>query len=369
MTEKMFAKKKLRLMVVDDELDIASIVGERLAELGYDIDVEWDPREAIKMLKNESFDLVVTDLKMPYIDGFQLMGWMKDNCPLTKVVVITAHGSPSAYRAALKRGAVLYVEKPFDLDEFAQKINTILEPTKEFEAKIESISPFDLMQMIALAGGNRRLSVKSIKGSGEIYVKNGELVYAKAGEDFMDRAFFRMLSWESGIFNVLPWIEPPNEFSSQNIKDLLIEAAKKIDEGTPLAEEKKLKTKSNIFNVKAAIAKNEGIVEEEIDISKFIPIQEITKIKGVEAALRVDSKWKLIESSKMKNPKAIIRAAFFLNEWGSKIGEKFDLSSPEEIILYVKGRELWFRAVPWKYDIYILASNVTHTDILRNLGR
>ncbi|MGC9366902.1 MAG: response regulator [bacterium] len=369
--EKLFTKKKQKIMVVDDELDIASIVGERLGESGFDINVQWDPREAIKILKNESFDLVVTDLKMPYIDGFQLMGWMKDNCPLTKVVVITAHGSPSAYRAALKRGAVLYIEKPFDLDEFATKIENILEPPKEFEAKIESISPFDLIQMMALAGGNRRLSVKSLKGSGEMYIRNGKLVYARSGNEFMDKAFYRMLSWQSGVFNVAPWTEPPEEKPTMDVNMLLIEAARRIDEGLPLVQDEKeqLRIREKLFKTPpeeiALYAQEEVGTPED---SEILSVQEISKIKGIDAVLRVDSKWKLINSSKMNNPQSIVKAAFFLNEWGCKVGEKFGLSRPDEVLLYVQGRELWIRAVPWKYDVYILSANVTHREIVKKLG-
>lgn len=346
---KIFSGKQ-KILVVDDEVDIASIVGERLSESGYEICVEWDPREALKKLKTESFDLVVTDLKMPYIDGFQLMAWMKDFSPLTKVVVITAHGSPSSHRAALNKGAVLYIEKPFDLDEFAVKIADILEPPKDFKAKIESISPFDLIQMVAVSGGERRISVKSAQGNGEMFIMNGKLIYAKANKELMKKAFYRMLTWETGTFNVLPWIDPPSKFKPKDVNILLLEAARLMDEGKSLIREDN----------------KQGIHQKK---SNEIKIDNIDKLDGIDAAIRVDFDWKVKDSYNISSPNSIIKAAFFLNEWGKKIGSKFDLSTPEEIILHAGGRDLWIKSTPNMHDILILSPKTSYFEIRKRLKK
>ncbi len=354
MKDSLFSEKRKRVMVIDDEADIASLVGERLSESGFETEIQWDLREAIKKLKNSPFDLVVTDLKMPYIDGFQLMGWMKDFSPLTKVAVITAHGSPTAQRNAINSGAVLYIEKPFDLDEFAGKIEEIMQPSREFEAKIESISPFDLIQIVSLTGGSRRISVVSSKGTGEMYIKNGKLVYAQAEGFQMEEAFNLMLSWDSGIFNVLHWVDPPVESGPLDISFLLLEAAKAFDE-KHLAEKEKLKTASEHLSFPDSLPKDKDSYDK------------ISSRKDVESSVRLDDKWKIIQADSESVARGAVKASFFLNEWGKNIGKKFSLHNLDGIVLSVSGRELWIRTGHTENQIFLLSQGASHGSILKEV--
>lgn len=356
MKDSLFSEKKKKVMVIDDEADIASLVGERLSESGFETEIEWDPREAIKKLKNNSFDLVVTDLKMPYVDGFQLMGWMKDFSPLTKVAVITAHGSPTAQRIAINNGAVLYIEKPFDLDEFARKVEEIMQPSREFEAKIESISPFDLIQIVSLTGGNRRISVVSSKGTGEMYIKNGKLVYAVAEGCQMIEAFNLMLSWDSGIFNVLHWADPPDETGSVDVSFLLLEAARAFDEKTKKVREKKETKKTSSQSPKSVPG----------DKNSY---DKIASAKGVEASVRLDDKWKILETNNEPVARSAVKASFFLNEWGRNIGKKFSFHNLGEIVLFISDRELWIRTGVSENQIFLLAPKITHKNIRKEINQ
>ncbi|MBN1150722.1 response regulator [candidate division WOR-3 bacterium] len=340
-----FSEKNKRVMVVDDEQDIANIVGEKLSESGFDITTEWDPRIAIKKLSETSYDLVITDLKMPHLDGFQLMGWIRDYSPLTKVAMITAYGSPYAHKTAVQKGAVFYIEKPFDLDDLAKKVEEILKPPREFEAKIESISSFDLIQIIALTGGKRRVSVSSSDKTGEMYIKNGKLVYAHAEGKFMKEAFNRMIFWDSGVFNVLSWLEPPEEGEYLDVNLLLLEATKILDE------------------------KKEGI--NPLDDLEPEPIQEqnnrdkncyenIKKSPDIEVYARLDKNWKMIESNNEAVIQNTVKVAFFLNEWGDRAQKSLCLGSLEEIVLHVSGRELWIRICYRENHIFLLTQNKSH---------
>lgn len=340
-----FTEKNKRVMIVDDEQDIANIVGEKLSQSGFDITTEQDPRRAIEKLSQTSYDLVITDLKMPHIDGFQLMSWIKDYSPLTKVAMITAYGSPFAHKTAVQKGAVFYIEKPFDLDDLAKKVEEILKPPHEFEAKIESISSFDLIQIIALTGGKRRISVSSSDKTGEMYIKDGKLVYAHAEGKFMKEAFYKMLFWESGVFNVLSWIDPPEERDYLDVNMLLLEATKILDE--------KKEGLNTLDGFETKIVQNQNYDEKDC-------FESIKKSSDIEVYARLDKNWKVIESNNEAVIQNTIKAAFFLNEWGKKAQRSISIGNLEEIVLHVSGRELWIKLYARENHIFLLAKNKSH---------
>ncbi|MBT3217726.1 MAG: sigma-54-dependent Fis family transcriptional regulator [Proteobacteria bacterium] len=106
-----------RILIVDDEPSIRTVLKAHLRKLGYDIETACDGGEAIAALKKGHFHLIVTDLKMPVVDGMALLSWAKENLPGLPVILITAHGTVDGAVSALKQGAFDFITKPFDRDE------------------------------------------------------------------------------------------------------------------------------------------------------------------------------------------------------------------------------------------------------------
>ena len=110
-------KKKLsgRVLVIDDEPQMTRVIERPLQAAGLDVESFQDPEKALQKLRDEPFDLVVTDVCMPGIDGIEVLRRAKVIRPNTEVIVMTAHATPGTARDALKIGAIDYLTKPFSI--------------------------------------------------------------------------------------------------------------------------------------------------------------------------------------------------------------------------------------------------------------
>ncbi len=115
------------LLVVDDELPQLEALCGLLGDIGYEVTGRSDPAEAIELLNKQSFDVLLSDLKMPGIDGIALMKRAAEADPDLVTVLMTGHGSVDTAVAAMKVGALDYVLKPFRLSAITPVISRALE--------------------------------------------------------------------------------------------------------------------------------------------------------------------------------------------------------------------------------------------------
>lgn len=116
-----------KILVVDDERSMRDFLSIMLKKAGYDVTTAVDGEEAVKILHKDIFDLVITDLKMPKVDGLQVLKTVKELSPDTVVIVITAFASTETTVEAMKEGAYDYITKPFQNDEMKIRIKKALE--------------------------------------------------------------------------------------------------------------------------------------------------------------------------------------------------------------------------------------------------
>src|SRR5262245_35949191 len=109
--------ERKQILVVDDEPNLRRVLRAQLERDGYDVHTAEDGEQALALLSDHHIDLVITDLRMPKIDGMELLrriGALEEGTP---VVMITAHGTVDTAVEALKTGAFDYITKPFDQDD------------------------------------------------------------------------------------------------------------------------------------------------------------------------------------------------------------------------------------------------------------
>lgn len=116
-----------RVMIIDDEEGIRQDLALILEDEGYETESASNGFSALATLADQSFDIVITDLMLPDMDGMEILRKVKRDCPGTVVVMITGHGSEEKAVEAMKSGADDYLPKPFDPDEMLIKLGKALE--------------------------------------------------------------------------------------------------------------------------------------------------------------------------------------------------------------------------------------------------
>ncbi len=118
---------KRRVLIVDDEERMAEVIASALRRAGYDCETAPDGREALAALESRGADVVVTDWKMPQMDGLELLRRVRETRRDVPVILLTAHGTVPSAVAAMREGAFDYVTKPFDNDELRAVVGRALE--------------------------------------------------------------------------------------------------------------------------------------------------------------------------------------------------------------------------------------------------
>ena len=119
--------EKKPILVVDDEKNIRLTMSQSLEPLEIPVQTAVNGEEALQKLREGPFGLVFLDLKMPGIDGMEVLRHIKDCCSKTRVIIITAHGTIESAVEAMKLGAVDFVQKPFSPGEIRELATQVLE--------------------------------------------------------------------------------------------------------------------------------------------------------------------------------------------------------------------------------------------------
>ncbi len=117
---------KNKLLVVDDEDALRMVLSAELEGEGYDVKSAADGQEAIDKIQAEKFDLVLLDIKMPIVDGFEVLKFVKDNYPSTKVIMLTGFADLKNAIESKKLGAEDFVSKPYDLVDLLTTVERVL---------------------------------------------------------------------------------------------------------------------------------------------------------------------------------------------------------------------------------------------------
>lgn len=120
---------KANVLVVDDEPGVREMLTDALNLQGYQVTSVADGFEALKQLRSSDFDLVVSDINMPKVDGYELLERMRSLGDSTPVILLTARGEKADLARGFRTGADDYVTKPFGLEELSLRIEAVLRRT------------------------------------------------------------------------------------------------------------------------------------------------------------------------------------------------------------------------------------------------
>mgnify|MGYP000848869184 CR=1 FL=1 len=123
--------KPSKVLLVDDEREFAQTLSERLQMREYGSAVVYDGAEALSLVAEDEPEVMVLDLKMPGVDGLEVLRRVKQEHPNVEVIVLTGHGSKEIEKECMELGACAYLEKPVDMDTLTQKMQEAYKRLKD----------------------------------------------------------------------------------------------------------------------------------------------------------------------------------------------------------------------------------------------
>ncbi len=187
-----------RVLLVDDEEDILWGLSDSLKKEGLEVLTAQDGEEALVHLEDGPIDVMVTDLRMPGMNGVQLLLKAKELQPEINVIVMTAYGSDEIRREVLERGAIHYLEKPFDFEDLYK----LIEKCTREKGVEQPWELADVLQLLNLEGRSAIIEVRTEEENGSVFVKDGEPVHSTLGDKIGEKALIAILSQPEIEYNI-----------------------------------------------------------------------------------------------------------------------------------------------------------------------
>ena len=227
-----------KILLLDDDPDLLDMYREILAQLPSrpEIHTATSGARAIALLESDPFRLMICDLKMPRMDGLQVLSIVHRKYPQLRTVVLTSLLDEQFRSRVYAIGVDLFWQKPASQQEiklFLECLESLLEREGEGEGGfrgVQSKSLVDIIQLECLAQNSVVLRISNGALTGKLWIQDGELIDAAADDLSGEAAFKRILAWKTGNFETLPAepTRPRTIFQSYNA--LLLETAQALDE-------------------------------------------------------------------------------------------------------------------------------------------
>ena len=224
---------KTVLLVDDDQEMLLALKGgfTRYRD-SFGIQLAADGLQAVEKLKQSVISLVVTDLKMPGMDGFELLAHIMEHYPDIPVIIITGYSTPEMERLAREGGAVDYIAKPFLIENLARQI--IARLSKESEGgTLHNVSSGMFLQLVEMEQKTCtiRLEDKLTAKKGILFFQNGKLLDARANDLMGENAAYEIFSWDQVNLSIQNGCALKKKRIHSELQHLILEAARRKDEG------------------------------------------------------------------------------------------------------------------------------------------
>jgi CheY-like chemotaxis protein len=231
-----------------------------------------DGLKALEVLKQNIISMVVTDLKMPNMDGFELLAHIMHHYPDIPVIIITGYSTPEMEQLAREGGAVGYIAKPFLIENLARQIVTALRKESE-GGTLHNISSGMFLQLIELEQKTCtiRLEEKSGGKMGILFFSDGELFDARVNNLQGEAAAHEIFSWDAVNLSIQNGCALKENRIQSDLQPLILEAMRRKDEGAP----------ENMRTIDAEEPElvPEGVIEQ-IESAPETPADRLSKLKA-----------------------------------------------------------------------------------------
>ncbi len=222
-----------QVLIVDDDEDLLLMTREGLEKYAHLFAVltAEDGVEAVEILERRPVSLVLTDLKMPRMDGFALLAHIMDRYPDIPVIVMTGFGTPALEKQAGTGGAVGYIQKPFRMEALARQIAAALRR----ESEGGTLHGFSIGVFVQLVDAEQKTCTIRVVNrrsghKGVLFFRNGELMDARVNGATGLEAAYTVLSWEEVSLSIQNTCAKQEKLIEGDLQGILLEAMRRKDE-------------------------------------------------------------------------------------------------------------------------------------------
>ena len=233
-----------KLLIVDDETSFLLSLQDGLQKYRdrFEVLTAEDGHTAIETLRDEPVDLLVTDLKLPGMNGFEILAWVSRHQPQLPVIVMSAFGTPEIEARLARMDTLQFLDKPLDLQVLEESIFAGLQPRdKSF---IRGITLATFLQLMKAEKKTCTLKVTSEGQSAALYIRGGELIDAAYDDLSGLPAVLEIVSWNDAEIEMDGICRRQEDVIQMPMEQLLIEAFKRKDEAAEAAVQQEASRKA-----------------------------------------------------------------------------------------------------------------------------
>jgi CheY-like chemotaxis protein len=224
---------KQTILIVEDDNKVIELLKETIKEVGNgcDIKVSHNGKEALEILTKEKIDLALLDIRMPVMDGVQVLAELHNQNIWLPIIILTAHSVKDIEQNLLEFGIVDYLSKPLDLERLRKRIKEVLK-NREQKDSISGMSLAAILQVLEMEQRTGVISIKAKNKNGRIFFRKGRVVDIDAVG----------LSAEEALGDLLEHVDAEKEISieylnhkksekiNKSLTEILLEASRIMDE-------------------------------------------------------------------------------------------------------------------------------------------
>ncbi|MCW8892056.1 MAG: response regulator [Deltaproteobacteria bacterium] len=272
-----------KILIVDDEKSFLLSLKDGLSSHKdkFQVLTAENGREAVDVLRSLAVDLLVTDLKLPEMNGFELLAWVSRHQPQLPVIVMSAFGTPEIEARLAKMDTLQFLEKPLDLEMLEEGIfNGLNAGGKRF---IRGITLATFLQLMKVEKKNCTLKVTASGQPAYLYIRRGELIDAEVGELGGMSAALEIVSWNDAEIEMDGVCRRQDDVINMPMEHLLIDAFKRKDEAAELEKTELTDVVERIKEAtqEASADSSQGSAPENLTrkrlkevLTKLAPVQE-----------------------------------------------------------------------------------------------
>jgi len=191
-----------RLLIVDDDAVQARALARAFSQMRPELTVltATSGLDATRLMSERGVDLVLTDLQMPEMDGFELVAWVLSHCPDVAIFTMSAFGTEQTASRLESLGAIEYFTKPLDAKLALARLSEAL--SQSVHGHVQNVSLASFLQLMEMERKTCSLTIRSDDKLGVLVVRKGELIDARSGELFGEDAAVAIIAWPNSSITI-----------------------------------------------------------------------------------------------------------------------------------------------------------------------